>query len=249
MKVELISKSDIFPDDLCGKAAAICCDSEDDKKSLNIAIKNRHESILEHANFTFKICSVSSVLLAQLTRHRFFSFSVRSERYCGGSKDYVIPQTIANNENAIKEFYNHLYLLENAYNRMMSLGIPKEDARYILPKATTYDIIATANARELLRFFELRCCNRAQWEIRELANAMRDILKVVSPVIFDNAGAYCERHGFCPEGKNSCGRAITYEDAKGVYYLLDHYVNEDEVALHSRLDKMFNKYLKKRGVK
>lgn len=206
MKVELISRSDIYPDDLCAGAAALCCDSKDYIKSLNIAIDNHHESVLEHANFTFKICNVSSVLLAQLTRHRFFSFSVRSERYCGGSKDYVIPPTIADNENAIKEFYSDLYTLENVYNRFISLGIPKEDARYILPKATTYDLIATANARELIRFFELRCCNRAQWEIRELATTMCSMLKNVSPIIFKNAGAYCERHGYCPEGKNCCGK-------------------------------------------
>ena len=206
MKVELISRSDIYPDDLCAGAAALCCGSKDYIKSLKIAIDNHHESVLEHANFTFKICSVSSVLLAQLTRHRFFSFSVRSERYCGGSKDYVIPPTIADNENAAKEFYSDLHILENIYNRFISLGIPKEDARYILPKATTYDLIATANARELIRFFELRCCNRAQWEIRELATAMCSILKNVSPIIFKNAGAYCERHGYCPEGKNCCGK-------------------------------------------
>lgn len=216
MKVELISQSTVFPDDLCGKAAAICCGSKDEKKSLNIAINNHHESVLEHANFTFEICNVSSILLTQLTRHRFFSFSVRSERYCGGSKDYVIPPTIVNNVYAITEFYTALDALEDAYKKMIKYGIPKEDARFILPKATTYDIIATANARELLRFFELRCCNRAQWEIRELANAMCDILKVVSPVIFANAGAYCERHGYCPEGKNCCGKVKTYIKHRGV---------------------------------
>lgn len=216
MRVELISQSTIFPDDLCGKAAAICCGSKDEKISLNIAITNHHESVLEHANFTFEICNVSSILLAQLTRHRFFSFSVRSERYCGGSKDYVIPPTIVNNVYARRAFYTALDVLEDAYKEMIKYGIPKEDARFILPKATTYDIIATANARELLRFFELRCCNRAQWEIRELANAMCDILKVVSPVIFRNAGAYCERHGYCPEGKNCCGKIESYIKHRGV---------------------------------
>lgn len=206
MKVELISRSDIYPDDLCAGAAALCCNSKDYIKSLNIAIDNHHESVLEHANFTFKISNVSSVLLAQLTRHRFFSFSVKSERYCGGSKDYVIPPTIANNVNARCAFYIALDVLEDAYKEMIKYGIPKEDARFILPKATTYDLIATANARELIRFFELRCCNRAQWEIRELATTMCSILKDVSPIIFKNAGAYCERHGYCPEGKNCCGK-------------------------------------------
>lgn len=216
MKVELISRSDIYTDDLCAGAAALCCDSKDYIKSLNIAIDNHHESVLEHANFTFKICNVSSVLLAQLTRHRFFSFSVRSERYCGGSKDYVTPPTIANNVYARAAFYTALDVLEDTYKEMIKYGIPKEDARFILPKATTYDIIATANARELLRFFELRCCNRAQWEIRELATTMCSMLKNVSPIIFKNAGAYCERHGYCPEGKNCCGKIESYIKHRGV---------------------------------
>ena len=115
MKVQLISQSTILPDDLCGKAAAICCGSKDEKKSLNIALNNHHESVLEHANFTFEICNVSSILLAQLTRHRFFSFSVRSERYCGGSKDYVIPPTIADNVYARGAFYTHLLVHQVRY--------------------------------------------------------------------------------------------------------------------------------------
>ena len=118
------------------------------------------------------------------------------------TRDELINEKIEN----IKLKYMVSKILEDTYKEMIKYGIPKEDARFILPKATTYDIIATANARELLRFFELRCCNRAQWEIRELANAMCDILKVVSPVIFRNAGAYCERYGYCPEGKNCCGK-------------------------------------------
>lgn len=119
----------------------------------------------------------------------------------------------------------------------------------IREKATTYNLIATANARELNRFFELRCCSRAQWEIRELANKMRDLVKVVAPITFLNAGPHCERYGFCPEGDKCCGRAMTYEDAKGLYYLLDNYANKDEVALLVRLDKMANKYIKGGGVK
>lgn len=250
MKVELISRSDIYPDDLCAGAAALCCNSKDYIKSLNIAIDNRHESVLEHANFTFKISNVSSVLLAQLTRHRFFSFSVQSERYCGANCDYVTPSSVLNNKEAKKLWDNTIAIIHDSYNKLVyDLDIPKEDARMIREKAATYNLIATANARELNRFFELRCCSRAQWEIREMAVKMLSIVKDVSPVIFSNAGPHCERYGFCPEGKNCCGRAMTYEDAYGVYYLLDHYVNDDEIALHNRLDKMFYKYLKQRGVK
>lgn len=250
MNVELINCNTADPDELCGTAAMMCYNGNNQKKSLSHSIQLHHYSVTEHASFTFRINGVSSVLLSHLTRHRFFSFSVQSERYCGANCDYVTPPSVLNNKEAKNLWDNTIAIIHDSYNKLVyDLGIPKEDARMIREKATTYNLIATANARELNRFFELRCCSRAQWEIRELAIKMLSIVKDVAPVIFFNAGPHCERYGFCPEGKNCCGKAMTYEDAYGVYYLLDHYVNDDEIALHDRLDKMFYKYLKQRGVK
>ena len=96
------------------------------------------------------------------------------------------------------------------YSRLIEVGIPEEDARYILPNACTTNIILTMNARELRHFFSLRCCERAQWEIRELAKKMLKICKEVSPIIFEDAGPSCVRDGFCRESK-SCGRAPKLE--------------------------------------
>lgn len=250
MNVEIINYNSVDPDELCGTAAMMCYNGSDPQKSLKHSIKLRHDSVTEHASFTFRITGISSVLLSQLTRHRFFSFSVQSERYCGANYSCVVPPSVVDNPDAKKLWDDTISIIHDSYKKLVSeFRIPKEDARMIREKATTYNLIATANARELNRFFELRCCSRAQWEIRELAIKMRALVKVVAPITFLNAGPHCERYGFCPEGEKCCGRAMTYEDANGIYYLLDHYVNEDEIALHSRLDKMFDKYLKKRGVK
>lgn len=250
MDVELINCNTTDADELCGTAAMMCYNGNNPKKSLSRSIKFHHDSVTEHASFTFRITGISSVLLSQLTRHRFFSFSVQSERYCGANCNYVTPPSVIKNKEAKKLWDNTIAIIHDSYNKLVGdLGIPKEDARMIREKATTYNLIATANARELNRFFELRCCYRSQWEIRELANKMLALVERVAPTIFFNAGPHCEKYGFCPEGEKCCGRAMTYEDAMGVYHLLDPYVNGDEIALHNRLDNMFDKYVKDRGVK
>jgi thymidylate synthase (FAD) len=90
------------------------------------------------------------------------------------------------------------------YNKLLDMGIPAEDSRFILPNATCTNIMVTMNARSLLNFFELRCCQHAQWEIRNLANKMLKEVKKVAPIIFKNAGPVCKSKGFCPENKKDC---------------------------------------------
>lgn len=241
MEVKIINVSNLNPDEICGMAASLCYNGNNPAKSLNHALKTHHDSVTEHSSFTFKINGVSSSLLAQLTRHRFFSFSVQSERYCGASPDYVTPPSIENNEAALELWEATIEMIHEAYDCLVNVhNIPKEDARMIREKATAYNLIATANSRELMRFFELRCCTRAQWEIRELAYNMLSCVKAVAPITFKEAGAHCKRFGFCPEGDKSCGKAMTYDTAKQIYYVLDHYTYEDYAALYDRLGKMFN---------
>lgn len=177
-----------------------------------------HESPLEHISFTFGIEGVSRSLLAQLTRHRIASYSVQSQRYVKNNKlDFVTPPSLKNApeyECIIKTIHElYLKLSSDLTQNYIKNGIePKkadkmaiEDARYILPNACTTNIICTFNARSLLNFFTHRCCNRAQWEIRELANKMLDIVKKIAPNIFKYAGAPCIR-GKCTEGKMTCGK-------------------------------------------
>lgn len=209
MNVCLISWPSYPADDLCGKAAALCTNYKGDPiNALNGAMDSGHESIAEHANFTFLIDGVSRVLLAQLTRHRIASFSVQSQRYAGlgDVAMCIIHDTIPED---IRDDYTETFnTLVDFFNKMVESGVPEEDARFIIPQGITTKLMMTMNARELRHFFSLRCCNRAQWEIREMAEQMLVQCKQKAPVLFKDAGPGCVR-GHCPEGKRSCGKPRT----------------------------------------
>lgn len=205
MKVTLIRFTP-DPDELCGEAAALCYDSDNPERSLRGALRRGHGSVSEHSSFSFRVEGVSRVLLAQLTRHRIASYSVQSQRYCGANLDIVVPDSMADPE-LVDEIVEVRKAVEKLYNKAIGLGKPAEDARYFTLQAGVTKLIVTMNARELWSFFELRCCNRAQWEIREMAKLMLEECQVVAPELFKNAGPTCA-HAPCPEGRNSCGHPI-----------------------------------------
>jgi thymidylate synthase (FAD) len=179
-----------------------------------------HLSPIEHASFTFGIEGVSRSLLAQITRHRIASFSVKSQRYVSeasaakedGVFGYIIPPRIeALGPEAVREFAGQMKQVQKWYDgwaeKLGNSGeSSNEDARFVLPNAAETKMLVTMNARELLHFFNLRCCNRAQWEIRALATEMLRLSKQAAPVIFKEAGPGCLQ-GSCPEGKMSCGKS------------------------------------------
>lgn len=202
MEVRLISFPGLFADELCGMAAAECYQGKNFKKSLAEAMNGGHHSVLEHAAFTFRITGVSRVLLAQLTRHRIASFSVKSQRYCGAQAEWIVPETIkeAGLTNRYIEACNHSF---GEYCHLLAQDIPAEDARYVIPQGVACDLILTMNASELYHLFSMRCCKRAQKEIRDLALRMLELVQIAAPQIFAEAGAGCVR-GACPEGKRSC---------------------------------------------
>jgi thymidylate synthase (FAD) len=166
-----------------------------------------HLSVLEHASFTFGIEGISRVTTHQLVRHRIASFSQQSQRYVSHKEKFevVVPPSVAANREMAERFAAQVREIHRLYGAMVESGIPAEDARYILPNATDTKIMVTMNARELFHFFRLRCCERAQWEIREMAVEMLKLVKVVAPVIFEKAGPGC-LEGSCPEGTLSCGK-------------------------------------------
>jgi len=168
-----------------------------------------HQSVLEHASFTFGIEGISRVTTHQLVRHRIASFSQQSQRYVSHKERFaaVVPPTIAGRPDMLTRFESQLAALHQAYAEMVEAGIPAEDARYILPNATETKIIVSMNARALLNFFELRCCERAQWEIRAMAVEMLRVVKEVAPIIFQHADPGCLT-GPCPEGKMTCGKTV-----------------------------------------
>lgn len=172
------------------------------KKDILDLLRHNHLSPLEHASFTFSLEDVSRICTHQLVRHRIASYTQQSQRFVkiNTSSDdwFITPKTLAgkNEEGWFKE---RMRMIAQWYEELIKGGFPNEDARFILPNATRTNIVVTMNARELLHFFNLRLCARAQWELREVAMEMLKLVKKIAPNIFQNAGPSCMR-GFCPEG-------------------------------------------------
>ena len=177
------------------------------QKMVKKMVKLGHGSTLEHASFTFGIEGVSRVLTHQLVRHRIASYDQQSQRYVAAHGfQYITPPSIAENPQAKARFDRVIADIRAAYDELKEMGVPQEDARYVLANATETKILVTMNARTLMHFFNLRCCYRAQWEIREMAYKMLEEVKQVAPTLFHNAGASCVNTGRCPEGEMTCGR-------------------------------------------
>ena len=216
MKVTLINHTE-NPDRICAAAAQSCYSDKgatelfeaisDDRARKMIAkvVGMGHLSVVEHAYFTFSIEGVSRSLTHQLVRHRIASYSQQSQRYVDMEKaDYVLPPSIDEDPEAKAEYAEAMEAAWRAY-RILAQKVPKEDARYVLPNACHTNITVTMNARELWHLFRLRCCRRAQWEIRRMAWSMLAEAKKVAPILFSEAGPGCFR-GACPEGEYSCGK-------------------------------------------
>ena len=173
---------------------------------LSTIMESGHFSTLEHVSYTFAVDGVSRALTHQLVRHRIASFNQQSQRYVKYTEglSVVKPETVAANPETERVFDEAIDAALSAYAKLLDAGVPAEDARYLLPNAAETKIVITMNARELLHFFGLRCCNRAQWEIRAMADRMLELAKPTAPYIFMDAGAPCIR-GACPEGKMTCG--------------------------------------------
>ncbi len=173
---------------------------------LSTIMSSGHFSTLEHASYTFAIDGVSRALTHQLVRHRIASFNQQSQRYVKftGDISVVKPGSVSGNAEAEAVFDEAIAAAVGAYHKLLDAGVPAEDARYLLPHAAESKIVVTMNVRELLHFFSLRCCNRAQWEIREMSRRMLELARPTAPFIFMDAGPSCVR-GKCVEGKMTCG--------------------------------------------
>ena len=176
------------------------------KSVLSTIMKSGHFSTLEHASYTFAVDGVSRALTHQLVRHRIASFNQQSQRYVKYTEGLSVikPESVAADAATERVFDEAIAASLEAYAKLLEAGVPAEDARYLLPNAAETKIVITMNVRELLHFFGLRCCNRAQWEIRAMADEMLALAKPTAPYVFMDAGAPCIR-GACPEGKMTCG--------------------------------------------
>lgn len=206
-------------------------DDASTEKFLNMLISLGHESPIEHINFTFAVEGISRACSHQLVRHRIASYSQQSQRYVRLNQfEYVVPPAILENEEALSLFIEAMKKDQGYYDRISAIlkeqhkvklisegedekvaerkaeKMAIEDARYVFPNACETKIVFTMNARTLLHFFNHRCCQRAQWEIREMANEMLKQVKKVAPTIFKYAGPSCVK-GACKEGSMTCGKA------------------------------------------
>lgn len=214
MKVELVRYT-TNPHEAIELAASNCYDSIPNGKIMNACYKSGHHSVLEFAQFHFHIEGVSRALTHQLVRHRTGSFSQRSQRYVNEDGfDFIVPPSIERLDNNIRDLYiNTIEEIKNAYEVLQTFDIPNEDARYLLPNACCTTIDASFDFRNLIHFMNERLCTRAQWEIRELAQKMRDCVIEVFPEAKTMLVPKCERFdtAFCPEIK-SCGRHRTLKE-------------------------------------
>lgn len=197
----------------------------DQRSFVERLMKMGHMSPIEHAAFTFAVEGISRACSHQLVRHRLASYSQQSQRYVSEKAgfDYIIPPVIQEDDELRSYFEKFMAEAQKAYNhlaaRLNERGITGEaanqDARFVLPNAAETKIMITMNARELLHFFRQRCCQRAQWEIRTMAERMLALVKEVSPVLFAKAGPGC-LYAPCPEGEYSCGAVKEVRKKYGV---------------------------------
>ena len=173
---------------------------------LRTVISSGHLSTLEHASYTFAVDGVSRALTHQLVRHRLASYNQQSQRYVKFTDglEVVKPESVTKDPEVEAVFDQAIEAAVSAYQKLLDAGVPAEDARYLLPNAAESKIVITMNVRELLHFFNLRCCNRAQWEIRDMAWRMLELARPTAPYIFLDAGPGCVK-GPCPEGRMCCG--------------------------------------------
>ena len=220
MKVELIAHT---PDPIAAieRAASTCYDSEPTAgRIMRHCYKSGHHSVLEFADFSFKIEGVSRALTHQLVRHRMASYAQRSQRYC--TEDgfaFVTPKSIAKDETALARYNETVDAIRAAYDALIAMGIPAEDARMLLPNACCTQICVKMNLRELIHFCNERLCACAQWEIREMARLMVKAVVEVEPMLAEFLVPKCEMHAphcFCTESKSrSCGRHPVIADVMG----------------------------------
>ena len=179
MEVKLIQQTPNAVETIAN-IASICYDSnpDDPLKLVKHLYKNGHHSVFEHIYFTFKIEGISRACSHQLVRHRMCSFTQRSQRYCNETGvNIVVPNALADTIYTFDEYVSHNQNVNNTYANLVKAGVPKEDARYVLPNACCTDLYLSCNLRELIHICNERLCSRAQWEIRELVKKMVELVQ------------------------------------------------------------------------
>ncbi len=180
---------------------------EAEVETIRVVCENGHARELEQAIFTFRLSGMSLPMLTHLTRHRIQNIIVPTLVQAGKSPEVICPSTVGNNPEALAVFNSAVSSQKSFWEAMERFQVPQENRVYAYLSGQTIDVVTTMNARELHHFLSLRCCNRAQWEIRDYAINILGAVKKVAPIIFEKAGPSCYRWGECREGRQSCGKA------------------------------------------
>lgn len=188
MEVTLLSKTSNMAGTI-SFAAGVCYGKRDESlKRIENCYKAGHTGILEHGSVSFLVEGISRACSHQLVRHRMASYCQESQRYCNYSSIptksddwYVIPESFKKNGYLELWFRMHMTKCLDEYKNAVCNGVKPEDARYMLPEAAKTAIVVTQNIRQLFHFFDLRLGHRAQWEVRELAEALHDAFKKEEP--------------------------------------------------------------------
>ena len=186
--------------------ALLCQEPQSAMRLIRKVLGLGHFSVLEHVTFSFGIEGISRACSHQLVRHRVASYSQQSQRYVSHTTAFeaVEPETIRRQPELLQLYRELMQQIHSTYATLLEAGVPAEDARFVLPNAAPTKLVLSMNARELHHFFALRCCRRAQWEIRAMATMMLHRCREIAPVLFETAGPPC-LNGPCPEGGMSCG--------------------------------------------
>lgn len=187
-------------------------DDYSDEKMLKLLTKvmsSGHHSTLEHCQYVFAVSGISRACSHQLVRHRHMSFSQKSQRYVTETSqfEYITPPAIANSE-FVDEYNAFMVKIQDFYSRMVESGIKAEDARFVLPNATSTSMILSLNLREFIHLAGLRLCTNSQHEIRKLVQKMVDLAIEKDRWLDEYLVPKCEVLGYCNEIK-SCGKFPT----------------------------------------
>lgn len=167
-------------------------------------VSSGHHSVLEHVVFTFAVSGISRACSHQLVRHRIASYSQQSQRYVRPAEDIIIPPSIAKDGELTKELQYFVSQSAHLYEKLVKKGIPKEDARFVLPNAVSTNLVLTMNLRELMNVCAVRLCNKAQWEIRELFSQVKKVVAEIDEFLAGFLVPKCSTLNFCPE-EDGCG--------------------------------------------
>lgn len=173
---------------------------------IELVLSDRRPRELEQINFTFRINSITLAAITHLTRHRMQSIIIPPFQDVCRCERYIVPDTIQANAEILQRYHAAYAKTKELYDEFRASGLNKYEISYLYLSGNVIDITTTMNGRELLTFIALRSCNRTQWETRNIAINILNLLRNVSPELFKHFGPSCYKFGNCPEGKMSCGK-------------------------------------------